>query len=92
MALPDPADHDPACPAIESGQSPALVIQLDPGRDAMTVQVSIWELCTRCGTTTAFTRDRLPWRTWHRKWRAHLAVWIATWEHRHNLGGKITRA
>lgn len=90
MALPDPADHAPACPAPERGDVPRLALSFDPNRDASTVRVLVWEVCPHCTQATQYHEERLPWRTFHRTWRARAAVWVATWEHRYNLGGRGT--
>lgn len=90
MALPDPDDHTPDCPAIESGQPPAMIVSFSPSRGAGTIMVRFWERCESCGAQTSYEQGRMPYRRFHREWRATLAVWLATWEHRHQIEDRVT--
>jgi predicted Fe-S protein YdhL (DUF1289 family) len=88
MAMPDPIDHAAECPAQDTGKPPALMFRFDPNRDVSTVRLHVWEFCTGCTRTVHYQEERIAWRTFHRTWRARAAVWVATWEHRHGLGGR----
>lgn len=89
MEYPDTATHAPDCLQQDEPHPPTLLISFRPDRNG-TVMVRIWETCWGCGATTVYSGDRLPWRTFHRAWKGSMATWIATWEHRHNLGGRVT--
>jgi hypothetical protein len=88
--IPDPSDHTPDCPAQDTGKPPALVMAYDPSVDASSVMISMWERCTQCGAVTAYEQIRMPWRRFHRQWKPAAALWVATWEHRHQLGSRVT--
>ncbi len=83
-------DHTPDCMAVELNLVPSLIVQLSPSRGAGTVMMRTWERCDICYGSTGYEQGRVPWRTFHRAWRANMAVWIATWEHRHQIGGRVT--
>lgn len=83
------AQHTPDCVAVEIDRPPALVVEYRPDSNG-TVRISTWERCPLCHATLGYHTAREPWRRFHRTWRPTMAVWIATWEHRHNLGGRVT--
>lgn len=88
--IPDPSDHTPTCLRQDTGRPPALLVQFDPSVDASSVLISLWERCGDCGAVVGYDQGRMPWRRFHRQWKPTLAVWIATWEHRHQLGSRVT--
>jgi hypothetical protein len=88
--MPDPSDHSPECPAIELGTVVSFVLSIAPSRGAGNLMVRMWERCDSCGASTAYEEVRVPWRTFHRAWKPLVAIWLATWEHRHQVGSKVT--
>lgn len=86
----DSIQHDPDCTADLEGWSPRLIVSFAPGVSGETVRVTIWEECPSCLAHIVYTTGRMPLRRFHREWRASLATWVATWEHRHQIWGRLT--
>jgi hypothetical protein len=86
----DVISHDPDCTADAEDLVPALVIRFAPSRTAGTIRVTIWEECPGCLCSIVYANGRSPLRRFHREWRASLATWLATWEHRHQIWGRVT--
>lgn len=82
--------HMPECPHDLAEIPPSLVTRWTPSASGDTLMVQVWEECDSCRQTTGYASGRMPARRFHREWRASLAVWFATWEHRHNVWGRVT--
>jgi hypothetical protein len=88
----DKLEHDEICLAHDPFDPPSLHVIYIPSRAAQTVRVVIYEACQWCPATVVYCDGREPLRRFHRSWRARLAVWLATWEHRNDLWGSAQRS
>ena len=86
-----PMVHEPDCYGVEHGITPTLTAYFAHRDGSPTVRVDIGELCVYCGAKVRFTSSIETERRFHRYWKASMATYIATWEHRNGLWDDATR-
>jgi hypothetical protein len=86
----DIISHEPGCEALDDGTVPRLTTSFTPSTNLDSIRVEIWEQCPVCMRSISYASGRMPMRRFHREWKASLATWLATWEHRHNIWDRVT--
>lgn len=84
--------HDLEIEHADPPVPPRLHFEFTPNRGPDTLRVRCWEECPACCATLEYYGAVRPWRRFWSEWRGATAVWLATWEHRHQLGSRVTRS